>query len=325
MFHISLRIRIVSVPDQDMGQTSTREAKLPRRASQQHADHSQQSGKRVKFPPFPPARGSGSPSGAAYDESAGSPLSIPRGSASPSSTSGTSSFVPSGASLGASPGSALRGPPSAAATVVPTVFRWTHGGKRVYLTGTFNGWSQRIPLSRSGDDFVAILTLPEGYHHYRYIVDDEWRVDPDQPTVVDGGVVNNYIDVEEMSKNEKNKLGSKLGSVSEPELFGQDHHRFEVSKKHPPMLPPHLRYTPLNCDPHPVDPVLLPMPQHVTLNHAYFSLSGETSDVLALGVTHRYRHKFSTVVLYKPLGGSSLSATGVVREDMLLDDESLVL
>eukprot|EP00762_Andalucia_godoyi_P003603 ANDGO_00686.mRNA.1 SNF1-related protein kinase regulatory subunit beta-2 len=303
-----------------MGQNSTREAKLPRRASPQQSD---QSGKRVKFPPFPPARAGTSPTPnnapPSFDDGhSSSPSSTSRGpltAGSPSNVAG---------SLGASP-SLSRNPaaPSGPPSLVPTVFRWTHGGKRVYLTGTFNGWAQRIPLSRSGDDFVAILTLAEGYHHYRYIVDDEWRVDPDQPTVVDGGVVNNYVDVEEMSKVEKGKNSSKLGSNSEPEVFEQQHHRFEVSKKHPPLLPPHLRYTPLNCEPHPVDPVLLPMPQHVTLNHAYFSVVGDSADVLALGVTHRYRHKFSTVVLYKPLSNVAVSAPG--GEDMILDDESLVL
>jgi 5'-AMP-activated protein kinase regulatory beta subunit len=31
---------------------------------------------------------------------------------------------------------------------VPTVFRWTHGGNQVYITGTFNNWKERIPLNR---------------------------------------------------------------------------------------------------------------------------------------------------------------------------------
>lgn len=29
----------------------------------------------------------------------------------------------------------------------PTVFRWTGGGKEVYLSGTFNNWS-KLPLTR---------------------------------------------------------------------------------------------------------------------------------------------------------------------------------
>jgi 5'-AMP-activated protein kinase regulatory beta subunit len=204
---------------------------------------------------------------------------------------------------------------------MPIVFRWTHGGRKVYITGTFNGWMQRIPLNKSGDDFAAILNLPEGLHSYRYIVDDEWRVDPDQPTHVDNGVINNYVDVEDFPKlTGGHGLGqNKLGASSEPEIYAHEHHRFEVSKKYPPHLPPHLRYTPLNCDPHPVDPVLLPMPQHVTLNHCYFSVVGEQADVLAMGVTHRYRHKFSTVVLYKPM-----DVAGDGTEDMILDDDLVV-
>ena len=30
---------------------------------------------------------------------------------------------------------------------VPTVFRWEYGGKEVYLSGSFNEWKTRIPMS----------------------------------------------------------------------------------------------------------------------------------------------------------------------------------
>lgn len=38
--------------------------------------------------------------------------------------------------------------------LVPTVFRWEHGGRQVYITGTFNNWEQQIPMHRSGNDFT---------------------------------------------------------------------------------------------------------------------------------------------------------------------------
>mmetsp|Transcript_2016 Transcript_2016/g.4350 ORF Transcript_2016/g.4350 Transcript_2016/m.4350 type:complete len:342 (+) Transcript_2016:134-1159(+) len=79
---------------------------------------------------------------------------------------------------------------------VPTVFRWEHGGRNVYITGTFNGWSRQIPMHRSGNDFTYIHNLKRGKHAFKFIVDDEWRFAPDQPTVADiEGRINNFIDV----------------------------------------------------------------------------------------------------------------------------------
>eukprot|EP00611_Tribonema_gayanum_P024042 TRINITY_DN5204_c0_g3_i1.p2 TRINITY_DN5204_c0_g3~~TRINITY_DN5204_c0_g3_i1.p2 ORF type:complete len:178 (+),score=52.86 TRINITY_DN5204_c0_g3_i1:170-703(+) len=82
--------------------------------------------------------------------------------------------------------------------VVPTVFRWEHGGRQVYITGTFNNWEKQIPMHRSGNDFTYIHDLKRGKHAFKFIVDDEWRFAPDQPTVADiEGRVNNFIDVSE--------------------------------------------------------------------------------------------------------------------------------
>lgn len=80
--------------------------------------------------------------------------------------------------------------------VVPTVFRWEHGGREVYITGTFNEWTRQIPMHRSGNDFTYIHNLNRGKHAFKFIVDDEWRFAPDQPTVADiDGRINNFIDV----------------------------------------------------------------------------------------------------------------------------------
>jgi hypothetical protein len=80
--------------------------------------------------------------------------------------------------------------------VVPTVFKWEHGGRHVYITGTFNNWERQIPMHRSGNDFTYVHNLKKGKHAFKYIVDDEWRFAPDQPTIADiEGRINNFIDV----------------------------------------------------------------------------------------------------------------------------------
>jgi 5'-AMP-activated protein kinase regulatory beta subunit len=85
-----------------------------------------------------------------------------------------------------------------AEAVVPTVFKWEHGGRHVYITGTFNNWERQIPMHRSGNDFTYVHNLPKGKHAYKFIVDDEWRFAPDQPTIADvEGRINNFIDITE--------------------------------------------------------------------------------------------------------------------------------
>jgi hypothetical protein len=44
-------------------------------------------------------------------------------------------------------------------SVVPTVFKWEHGGRDVYITGTFNNWEKRIPMHRSGNDFSYVVRV----------------------------------------------------------------------------------------------------------------------------------------------------------------------
>ncbi|GFP82493.1 snf1-related protein kinase regulatory subunit beta-3 [Phtheirospermum japonicum] len=71
----------------------------------------------------------------------------------------------------------------------------------------------------------------------------------------------------------------------------------EDEGREPPALPPHLHHTLLNR-PSNTDPSL---PQYATLNHLYIESREAPRSVMALGVTHRFRSKFVTVVLYKPV------------------------
>ncbi|KAL8515976.1 hypothetical protein ACS0TY_014606 [Phlomoides rotata] len=69
----------------------------------------------------------------------------------------------------------------------------------------------------------------------------------------------------------------------------------------PPMIPPHLQHTLLNLPTNNDPCVSLPSPQNVTLNHLYIENRESPRSVVALGVTHRFRSKYVTVVLYKPV------------------------
>lgn len=55
--------------------------------------------------------------------------------------------------------------------------------KKVLLAGDFTDWQQRAIPMKKGQDGVWTTTigLPTGKHHYLFIVDGEWRDDPDCP------------------------------------------------------------------------------------------------------------------------------------------------
>lgn len=193
----------------------------------------------------------------------------------------------------------------------PTVFRWTGDGKEVFLSGSFNNWSNKIPLIRSQNTFVAIVDLPEGQHQYKFYVDGQWTHDPAEPVVTNQmGSVNNVIQVKTtdfevfdalMVDSQKCSDMSDLSS-SPPGPYHQDAYvpKQEEKFKSPPILPPHLLQVILNKDTGiSCDPALLPEPNHVMLNHLY-ALSIKDG-VMVLSATHRYKKKYVTTLLYKPI------------------------
>lgn len=194
---------------------------------------------------------------------------------------------------------------------VPTVFRWEHGGRDVYITGTFNNWSRQIPMHRSGNDFTYIHNLKRGKHAYKFIVDQEWRFSPDLATVADiEGRINNFIDVTSFeaytgdTNFEKETAAAdcadfSAGDDDASEVFSSTiPDVYDNYTKEPPPLPPHLRHIILNKPPQLRDTAALPVPQHVALNHLYCTAIRDNT--MVLGITQRYKTKFVTTVYYSP-------------------------
>ncbi|KAG9324454.1 hypothetical protein KVV02_006598 [Mortierella alpina] len=71
------------------------------------------------------------------------------------------------------------------------------------------------------------------------------------------------------------------------------------SSEPPPALPPHLEKVILNNIPSKEDNSVLPVPNHVVLNHLYACSVKE--GVLSISVTARYRKKYITTVFIKPV------------------------
>ncbi|KAI9818526.1 MAG: hypothetical protein M1827_000585 [Pycnora praestabilis] len=81
---------------------------------------------------------------------------------------------------------------------IPTVIEWKQGGERVYVTGTFAGWNRKFRLHKDStrDGLSAVIQLPPGTHHLKFIVDGDMRTSDNLPTAVDyTNILVNYLEV----------------------------------------------------------------------------------------------------------------------------------
>ncbi|XP_012078888.1 SNF1-related protein kinase regulatory subunit beta-3 [Jatropha curcas] len=75
----------------------------------------------------------------------------------------------------------------------------------------------------------------------------------------------------------------------------------EDEARDPPVVPPHLQHTLLSYPASADTSETIPEPQNVILNHLYIENRESPRSVVALGFTHRFRSKYVTIVLYKPV------------------------
>lgn len=73
-------------------------------------------------------------------------------------------------------------------------------GSHVFVAGTFNNWNPTAnPLKDNpgSGHCKATLRLPVGRHEYKFVVNDEWRVDPNCPESApnDHGSLNSVLHV----------------------------------------------------------------------------------------------------------------------------------
>lgn len=212
----------------------------------------------------------------------------------------------------------------------PVVFKWNTNNsqsKNVYVCGSWDKWQSKIPLVKSTADFSTIVELEPGKHEYKFYVDHKWVVDDNQQKTSNSlGGENNIVMIDEADFEVFDALDKDLASSNAGEALRTSHpskeshdtpNDRELEKLHqfgqetptradfskaaaPPVLPPHLLQVILNKDtPVQCDPNVLPEPDHVMLNHLY-ALSIKDG-VMVLSATHRYRKKFVTTLLYKPI------------------------
>ncbi|KAI9503993.1 hypothetical protein GGI25_000873 [Coemansia spiralis] len=202
------------------------------------------------------------------------------------------------------------------AKIVPTLIRWTEPGQTVYISGSFINWQYKIKLHENEGMFGVVVDLPVGTHCLKYIVDGKWRcsnrfiIAPDD----DGNLVN-YFKVEDVVKEEdqekeNNVEGLDAATLSNsppgeygtaiPDLAKIARESSNNRRNEPPLLPPHLNQVLLNnSEIRRDDPSVLPVPNHVVLNHLY--ACSIKDNVMAVSSTSRYRGKYMTTIYYKPV------------------------
>ncbi|KAE8732999.1 SNF1-related protein kinase regulatory subunit beta-3 [Hibiscus syriacus] len=83
----------------------------------------------------------------------------------------------------------------------------------------------------------------------------------------------------------------------------------EDDTRDPPLVPPQLHRTLLRCPASMNASGDLPFPDNVILNHLFIEDREPPRSVVALGFTQRFRSKYVTLVLYKPVPRRGSSST----------------
>ncbi|KAG0496006.1 hypothetical protein HPP92_000620 [Vanilla planifolia] len=180
---------------------------------------------------------------------------------------------------------------------IPTLITWNYGGNSILLEGSWDNWTSRKALQRSGKDHSILLVLPSGIYQYRFIVDGQWRYLPELPFVTNEmGHFNNIIDVNEYVPEDLQSVSEFESPPSPDNSYGRPFPVDEDFAKEPPAVPPQLHLTVLGSQK--LEEAFV-KPQHVVLNHLFIEKGWSSQSLVPLGFTHRFQSKYVTVVLYK--------------------------
>ncbi|KAJ6243384.1 5'-amp-activated protein kinase subunit beta-2 [Anaeramoeba flamelloides] len=205
----------------------------------------------------------------------------------------------------------------------PAVFRYpnknqTNENEEIFIKGSFSDWKP-LKMSRSEEDFSLIMNLPQGEHEFQFVTkDDKTVIDPNQDVIQKNDQLYQVLNVKEpesmllsssdlgsvlspneMSSEETKKKESKSQiNEDEDEGYSQKFPTYLSYSKKPPKIPPQLRHPPKALESS-LDSSLLAVPSHVVLSHLY---TITRDDVAIYSCTNRYKKKYYTIVLYKPLG-----------------------
>lgn len=170
------------------------------------------------------------------------------------------------------------------------------------MEGSWDHWHTRIRLQKAGNDFTVMKLLPSGLYQYTFVVNGESRHSPDLPFIYDDrGNIRNILDLQEHVPENLDTIAGFEAPRSPNASYDNRFPTLEDFSKEPPIVPPQLHLTLLDVPNNADAQGSLPRPPHVILNHLYVEKGRTTQSLLALGLTNRFRSKYVTVVLYKPI------------------------
>ncbi|KAG2647685.1 SNF1-related protein kinase regulatory subunit beta-1-like [Panicum virgatum] len=182
---------------------------------------------------------------------------------------------------------------------IPTLLTWTLGGRNIYVEGSWDNWTSKKPVEKSGKDHTILLMLSSGVHRYRFIVDGERRFIPDLPCETDNmGQVVNLVDVHDFIPESVESVSELMAPPSPDSSYGFHVPGEKEFAKEPPQLPAQLYLGVLNSR---SSEEGCARPSHVVLDHLYIEKGWGSQPLVALGYTHRFRSKYVTCVLYKAI------------------------
>ncbi|XP_054818293.1 SNF1-related protein kinase regulatory subunit beta-1-like isoform X2 [Prosopis cineraria] len=184
---------------------------------------------------------------------------------------------------------------------IPVILTWHHGGNHVCVEGSWDNWTHRQILQRSGKDYSILMVLPLGIYHYKFVVDGQPRYLPEFPHVANEmGHVYNLLDVNDYVPEIPKCVTEFEAPPSPDSSYGQSFLTDEDFAKEPVAVPSLLHLTVLNKENSNVGTPSNSKPKHVVLNHVFTDENSACQSVIGLGLTHRFQSKYVTVVLYKP-------------------------
>ena len=97
---------------------------------------------------------------------------------------------------------------------INTVFEWDGDGELVYITGSFCDWKNFYKMTKNDKGiFTVALSLPRGFHQYKFKVDDNWVYSKTLPKFEDNGNVNNFIDTTDYSTDNNLEINENNGKI----------------------------------------------------------------------------------------------------------------
>ena len=103
-----------------------------------------------------------------------------------------------------------------------------------YLVGSFNHWNERsIKMKNTEKGCVASYVMPEGNYEYRYILDENWMVDPGNPFGVmnEFGEMNSWAVVGDTTWFELRGFDAAKSVVLSGSFNGWDESRFRMKNQ----------------------------------------------------------------------------------------------